>query len=442
MPSPQTVTTPSSSHPVSTANFVATQASSTAAYSGKLYASPPSKASLPGIDLKAGATAAAAANHYYYHPTHKNTAASNPTHPLRSQHIPPTVSTKLPSQTFLPRTSSLLPPPRHSSVAGSGQHPTFQHQFNALQARGFPGDSATNLEPQRTERHSRSSSTGGLSDSIRSLNRWSASTASSHGSAKTALNRRMSIDVAGSTIGTPKKLQKNRRPSTSTPNQSPRSPATTRSRTGSSPTPAPIPPLQRLPRIAILPSLELEVNESTTLGDFSRSAQPIISNNRPTYGLQFGGDDSVNTVEDQPLAPSNTDTSGPLMAPAIITRDSTMTRAQVGESRGHTRSRSTQNGSTDTTASAKARERSTKGPSQKAMLSKALQKANSAVEFDNAANFEGARAAYTEACELLQQVLQRTSGEEDRRKLEAIVSCHAANSISVFGNPLTASFSF
>ena len=424
MPSPQTVTTPSSSHPVSTANLVATQAPSTAAYSGKLYASPPSKASLPGFDLEAGAAAAAATNHYYYHPTHKNTAASNPTHPPRSR-IPPTASTKLPSQTFLPRTSSLLPPPRHSSVAGSGQHPTFQHQFNALQARGFPGDSATNLEPQRTERHSRSSSTGGLSDSIRSLNRWSASTASSHGSAKTAVNRRMSIDVAGSTTGTPKKLQKNRRPSTSTPNQSPISPATTRSRKGSSPTPAPIPPLQRLPRIAILPSLELEVNESTTLGDFTRSAQPT-SNGRPTYALDFPGDDSVNTFEEQPPLPSNTATSGPLMAPAIITRDSTMTRAQVGESRGHTRSRSTQNGSTDTTASAKARERSSKGPSQKAMLSKALQKANSAVELDNAANFEGARSAYSEACELLQQVLQRTSGDEDRRKLEAIVSCHAA----------------
>ena len=429
MPSPQTVTTPSSSHPVSNANFVATQAPSTAAYSGKLYASPPSKARLPGIDLEAGAAAAAATNHYYYHPTHKNTAAGNPTHPLRS-HIPPTVSTKLPSQTFLPRTSSLLPPPRHSSVAGSGQHPTFQHQFNALQARGFPGDSVTNLEPQRAERHSRSSSTGGLSDSIRSLNRWSASTASSHGSAKTALHRRMSIDVAGSTIGTPKKLQKNRRPSTSTPNQSPRSPATTRSRRGSSPTPAPVPLLQRLPRIAILPSLELEINESTTLGDFTRSAQPI-SNGRPTYGVDLPGDDSVNTFEEQPPAPSNTNTSGPLMAPAIITRDSAMTRAQVGESRGHTRSRSTQNGSTDTTGSGKARERSSKGPSQKAMLSKALQKANSAVEFDNAANFEGARFAYSEACELLQQVLQRTSGDEDRRKLEAIVSCHCRQGICV-----------
>ena len=61
-------------------------------------------------------------------------------------------------------------------------------------------------------------------------------------------------------------------------------------------------------------------------------------------------------------------------------------------------------------------------PSQKAMLSKALQKANAAVVLDNAQNFEGATEAYDQACSLLQQVMMRSSGDEDRRKLEAIVS--------------------
>ncbi|KAM3548385.1 hypothetical protein MY1884_009204 [Beauveria asiatica] len=61
-----------------------------------------------------------------------------------------------------------------------------------------------------------------------------------------------------------------------------------------------------------------------------------------------------------------------------------------------------------------------KPPSQKAMLSCALQKANTAVQLDNAQNLEGARIAYAEACDLLQQVLRRTSGDEDKRKLEAI----------------------
>lgn len=63
------------------------------------------------------------------------------------------------------------------------------------------------------------------------------------------------------------------------------------------------------------------------------------------------------------------------------------------------------------------------------MLSKALQKANTAVQLDNAQNFEGARTAYYEACDLLQQVLDRTPGDEDKKKLEAIVSSFQAKSM-------------
>lgn len=54
------------------------------------------------------------------------------------------------------------------------------------------------------------------------------------------------------------------------------------------------------------------------------------------------------------------------------------------------------------------------------MLSKALAKANTAVLLDNAQNFEGAVNAYTEACELLRQVMLRSSDEEDKKKLSAI----------------------
>jgi hypothetical protein len=56
------------------------------------------------------------------------------------------------------------------------------------------------------------------------------------------------------------------------------------------------------------------------------------------------------------------------------------------------------------------------------MLSRALQKANTAVLLDNAQNFEGAMEAYQDACKLLQQVMIRSSQDEDRRKLDAIVS--------------------
>ena len=56
------------------------------------------------------------------------------------------------------------------------------------------------------------------------------------------------------------------------------------------------------------------------------------------------------------------------------------------------------------------------------MLSKALQKAHTAVLLDNAQNYEGAMDAYRDACALLRQVMVKSSGEDDRRKLEAIVS--------------------
>ncbi|KAI1360671.1 hypothetical protein F5Y08DRAFT_331395 [Xylaria arbuscula] len=88
------------------------------------------------------------------------------------------------------------------------------------------------------------------------------------------------------------------------------------------------------------------------------------------------------------------------------------------ERRGHSRSRSAaKGGSGDST---RPKDRSNSKPSQKAMLSKALSKANTAVQLDNAQNYGAAREAYLEACELLQQVLTRTNGDDDRKKLDAI----------------------
>ncbi|GAB7360878.1 hypothetical protein MBLNU230_g0864t1 [Neophaeotheca triangularis] len=71
---------------------------------------------------------------------------------------------------------------------------------------------------------------------------------------------------------------------------------------------------------------------------------------------------------------------------------------------GHGRSRTREKGERD----------------KKSMLSKALQKANTAVLLDKAQNFDGALEAYGDACALLQQVMDRSSGADDKRKLEAI----------------------
>jgi hypothetical protein len=63
-----------------------------------------------------------------------------------------------------------------------------------------------------------------------------------------------------------------------------------------------------------------------------------------------------------------------------------------------------------------------RSPAQKTMLSQALSRANSAVLLDNAQDFRGAIEAYEDACQLLRQVMLRSSGNEDRNKLQAIVS--------------------
>lgn len=70
------------------------------------------------------------------------------------------------------------------------------------------------------------------------------------------------------------------------------------------------------------------------------------------------------------------------------------------------------------------RERRPRGSSQKTVLSRALQKANTAVLLDNAMNYEGAIEAYMDACGLLQQVMMRTSGGEERQKLQEIVGLY------------------
>lgn len=79
--------------------------------------------------------------------------------------------------------------------------------------------------------------------------------------------------------------------------------------------------------------------------------------------------------------------------------------------------------------------------SQKGMLSRALQKANTAVLLDNAANFEGAMGAYSDACQLLQLVMLRSNGGTgEKLKLQEIV-CFSSVHIPPYGQGLTISSS-
>ncbi|OAP58786.1 hypothetical protein AYL99_06083 [Fonsecaea erecta] len=76
-------------------------------------------------------------------------------------------------------------------------------------------------------------------------------------------------------------------------------------------------------------------------------------------------------------------------------------------------------------SNAPARVKSHRSPTQKTMLSKALAVANNAVLLDNAQNIEGAIEAYAEACDLLQQVLIRSSVLDDRKRLSDIRNAYS-----------------
>ena len=332
-----------------------------------------------------------------------------------------------------PRTSSLLPPARIVVDPGTPHEepPYLRDPFNDPRpAPKIPDQPPRELDSRHKRGHSRSSSAGGLSDTLRNLNRWSASTTSSRASNLADFTRRVSAEIIGAAFHSPGKKLHRRRPSTS--GGSPRSSAQPGSRTESPAVAGAIPPLQSLPRISTGPSLEHEVLESNVL---NRHSPQERAGHEQRASEDYGGfwDGDLGAPEDEPgLISHYANHAGPARPAEMLSHESTMPYTQNAQAKGHSRSRSTgAKGSADTTVSSRSRdkdrerdrgERGSKPPSQKAMLSKALQKANTAVQLDNAQNFEGARRAYAEACAVLQQVLLRTSGEEDRRKLEAIVS--------------------
>lgn len=67
-----------------------------------------------------------------------------------------------------------------------------------------------------------------------------------------------------------------------------------------------------------------------------------------------------------------------------------------------------------------------RSPVQKTMLAEALAKANQAVLLDNAQDISGAIQAYVQACEILEQVMVRSSDNDDRKKLSAIRNTYSS----------------
>ncbi|KAL2115426.1 hypothetical protein VTJ04DRAFT_9681 [Mycothermus thermophilus] len=338
-------------------------------------------------------------------------APSNPPNPPRSSSL---------NRVNPPRTSSLLPPAKVvRQIVPVEPVPPIPSQFNDPRPAPRVSDAARDDQPRHRRGHSRSSSGGGISDTLRNLNRWSTSTTSSRASHLAEFTRRVSAEILG-VVQSPGRKS---RPSTSdgSPQLSPR-------RSGrDSPPSASIPPLQSLPRISTGPSLAHEVLQF----NLSRFSPTPEENEEPvTNGTSRL---ELSTSAQEPENESPTFFTGLAESPTMmsLTHESATMPYHNGQPRGHSRAAM---GSADSTASSRSRERERSGDgrrhqraqSQRGTLAKALQKAKTAVQLDHAGNFEGARRAYAEACSLLKQVLHYTKGDEDRRRLEDIHETYLA----------------
>lgn len=330
---------------------------------------------------------------YFTHKAIGNSPRPGPT-PSPSQFPAPEPKA---TRSRLPRTSSLLPPPRFVSPPNQTLAPSLQSGPSASALPNQIDNIGSTIDPAESPPTPVTTNTS-------VVNRWSTSTGSSRSNSipRTAaprLNRRTSsIDTTFLLTTSPpsskrrsRKLQKSRRPS----DYSDLASYTT---TNSSPL---------APRVDPRPVLALP-----TFGTLSSLAQDYSI----ALDHQQAAQKSSHSLS-QSLA--DTDTTESPQCPLGTAISDMMPYDEQGQetygSPGHARNRPGK-GSSD---SAKSRPHK---PSQKATLSRALQKANTAVQLDNHQDIAGARQAYGEACDLLQQVLQRTSDQEDKRKLEAIVS--------------------
>ncbi|KAL2265070.1 hypothetical protein VTJ83DRAFT_7580 [Remersonia thermophila] len=322
-----------------------------------------------------------------------------------------------------PRTSSLLPPARIVINPGtpSDAAPPVPSPFNDPRPAPRVPESSREGNPRHGRGHSRSDSGGSLSDTLRNLNRWSVSTTSSRASSLAEFTRRVSAEILGY-------RSPSRRPRPSPGGSSPRS--SPRRDDRQSPTSAPVPPLQSLPRISTGPSLAHEVLQ-LNLARFSPT--PEESDREP---VQDGASRQEPATRSQEAPQEFSHHPGALAdSPDMmsITHESAAMsythnghpgghpRAPAGSSEGAASNRSSRDRSRDGD-----RRRQGRGSSQRGILARALETARTAVRLDNAGNPEGARRAYAEACAVLQQVLLRTSFEEDRRRLEDIHQTYLA----------------
>lgn len=329
--------------------------------------------------------------------------------------------------------------------------------------------SARTLSPETTRRRSsafygRPESGHGFREGVGNLNRWSQSTTSSKSSA--AHNRRSSFSkrLSGSFGSFSGFTERQTPPVNASSFSKGRSPS---KRSPAEMTNAAVPPIRApliLPPIVTLNSLSQAVDAADSPST-ATSATPMTGeilspttykqpdyfgdkwHSRSTSNLTMGMKRSAPSYSSRAniSPPVAIDTSPGTPPPESVYSPRTAARLRHTDRRRssqitHHRNRDDPNkaskgsGTTEGESSASdtrariERPQKRKAPSQKAMLSKALQKAHHAVTLDQHSNYEGAMHAYQEACALLQKVMIRSSGVEDRMKLDAVVSVVAYSS--------------
>ena len=328
---------------------------------------------------------------------------------------------------------------------------------------------------KRIQGQSRPSSIGGISEGIGNLNRWSQSTASSKSSATNPQRRNSFARRLSGSFGSISGHNNSQSPATNKNSIKKVNPPPTGSpqRVSGVSLPKPQEPvyLGRLPPLVTLPALSQAVEAAHTPlsaatatssatdllpsatympgnGDFfgdswSQMAAPNLPNTNIFGSTVPQPRDDATSAQIKPGAMNSFTPTYPSRAepPQLRRRPSNSNRKDQEDRSLYTysqKNRQTSNGivndEDEESNSHRERGRRRKAPSQKEMLSRALQKANHAVVLDNAQNFEGAMDAYGDACDLLKQVMLRSSGNEDKKKLDAIVSqdrCQSESSLTI-----------
>lgn len=331
--------------------------------------------------------------------------------------------------------SSSSTDPRHSAVPIRSQSPS-----DTLIALRLGRDPSHHMSQDHKRRKSVAvdPSSHGESEGLNNLNRWSQSTNSS--AASLGRRSRASSGAALATLAnqqfSPGRRSRNiiDHSPRSSPQRKPLSSRASSHRRRYSPPPSPdlterpsqpslfANSLTALPALNTTPALT-DPNDTESPSTIQTLATPSTQS---SYAQDYFGDDGVSprtkAKDKRPVvirnhtapmsAVNQMRTTGPEPPREPLRRTRTVEKQQESNARP--------SASGDDTGRRRSRAREGREKDKKAMLSKALQKANTAVLLDNAQNFEGALEAYSDACRLLQQVMDRSSGADDKRKLEAI----------------------